>query len=101
MFHVQTNAQSVSGNWVIFETAMGTAVASYSDPDSVRNHLQSSGEAAVEIDGDGNGSLVVIPVEWIGDGERLIGSDRVLSRIGSDTRPVTVTLQSGLTIGFE
>lgn len=32
-------------------------------------------------DADGNGSGVVIPIAWLGDGEKLVGSCRVLDRM--------------------
>lgn len=84
-YHVQSNNQDPSGRWTIYADGQGTVVGRYSDPDDVRGHLHDLGidveNDTVTIDGDGNGSIVEVPISWIGDGEKLIGSKRVLDRI--------------------
>jgi len=78
---VVTNEYSASGKWEIFADEIGTRVGSYESPDDVRGHLCDIDVDYVSIDADGNGSIVTIPVDWIGDGEKLVGSHRVLSLI--------------------
>lgn len=85
-YHVQTNQQEPSGKWAIYADDQGTKVGSYESPDDVRGHFHDLGldveTDTVTVDGDGNGSIVSIPISWIGDGEKLIGSKRVLDLIG-------------------
>lgn len=85
-YHVQTNDQNPSGKWEIYADENGTKVGSYSCPHDVRGHFHDLGldveTDTVTVDGDGNGSIVEIPISWIGDGEKLIGSKRVMDLIG-------------------
>lgn len=84
-YHVQTNEQEPSGKWTIYADDQGTIVGRYDNPEDVRNHLHDIGldveTDTVTIDGDGNGSIVEIPIAWIGDGGKLIGSKRVIELI--------------------
>ena len=84
-YHVNTNDQEPSGKWTIYADDQGTVVGRHEDPDDVRGHLCDLGldveTDTVTIDGDGNGSIVEIPIAWIGDGEELVGSKRVMDLI--------------------
>ena len=80
-YHVNTNNQEPSGKWTIYADDQGTVVGRYDNPDDVRGHFHDIGLDTVTIDGDGNGSIVEIPIAWIGDGEKLVGSKRVLNLI--------------------
>ena len=76
-----TNEQSPTGRWTIYADDQGTIVGIYDDPADVREHLAGLELDAVAMDVDGNGSIAPVPIEWIGDGELLIGSLRALSLI--------------------
>jgi len=76
-----TNSQSPSGRWTIYADDQGTIVGLYDYPDDVRGHLAGLELDTVAMDVDGNGSIRQVPIEWIGDGEPLIGSDRALSLV--------------------
>lgn len=78
---VITNQYSGSGKWEIHADDQGTRIGTYDSPDDVRSHLCELGLFKVSIDADGNGSIVEIPIEWIGDGDSLVGSERVLALI--------------------
>ena len=84
-YHVNTGSQEFSGKWTIYADDQGTVVGRYGNPDDVRAHFHDIGldveTDTVTIDGDGNGSIVAIPIAWIGDGENLIGSKRVMDLI--------------------
>ena len=84
-YHVNTNNQEPSGKWTIYADDQGTVVGQHDNPDDVRGHFHDIGldveTDTVTIDADGNGSIVEIPIAWIGDGEPLVGSRRVLDRI--------------------
>jgi hypothetical protein len=81
-YHVNTNNQEPSGKWTIYADDQGTIVGRYDNPEDVRGHFHDLGldvdNDTVTIDGDGNGSIVEIPIAWIGDGEKLVGSKRVM-----------------------
>lgn len=49
--------------------------------ENVREWLESRKISSVEYDADGNGSIVLIPTEWIGDGSPLHMSRRCLDLI--------------------
>lgn len=87
-YHVQSNDQNPSGQWTIYADENGTVVGRYCDPNDVRAHLSDIGLDVVTIDGDGNGSIVEIPIAWIGDGEPLVGSKRVCDRIGEPVNEI-------------
>jgi len=78
---VLTNNQTDSGKWTIMADDQGTIVGLYDSPDDVRRHLCDLDLTTVSMDVDGNGSHRQVPVEWIGDGEQLIGSERALSLV--------------------
>lgn len=84
-YHVNTNNQELSGKWTIYADDQGTIVGRYDNPEDVRGHFHDIGldveTDTVTIDGDGNGSIVSIPISWIGDGEKLVGSKRVMDLI--------------------
>ena len=85
-YTVFTNVQADSGKWEIYADDQGTLIGMHDDPDRVRAHLHDLGvdveNDTVSIDGDGNGSMVAVPISWIGDGEPLVGSSRVMDLIG-------------------
>jgi hypothetical protein len=76
---VLTNEQTDSGCWEILADDIGTLVGSYDYPDDVRSHLYGLEIDTVLMDVDGHGTLRHVPLEWIGDGEKLVGSCRALS----------------------
>lgn len=78
---VQTNEQTNSGKWTIYADDQGTVVGLYDSPDDVRGHLCELGMESVAMDVDGNGTIRQVPVEWIGDGEALVGSARALQLV--------------------
>ena len=78
---VLTNAQSDSGQWTIYSDDQGTIVGKYDSPDDAREHLCSLGLESVAMDVDDDGTIRQVPVEWIGDGERLVGSARAMGLI--------------------
>ncbi len=80
-YSVMTNTQSPSGKWTVFADDLGTVVGLYSDPDDVRSHLCYLGLTTVAMDVDGNGSFAQVPVEWIGDGESIVLSERAMKLI--------------------
>jgi len=81
-YTVQTNDQHTGGQWLIYADDQGTIAGCYDNPDDVRGHICELGLKSVAMDVDGNGSMRQVPVEWIGDGEPLVGSERALQLIG-------------------
>ena len=79
---VLTNDQSPIGMWTIFVgDRERVAVWRSWSADDTRRHLCELNLESVSMDVDGNGSIRQVPVEWIGDGEKLIGSDRALALV--------------------
>ena len=81
---LSTNAQSPSGKWLLFVNDSGEATAdgiidAVEYPEDMRELLRYLGVDRVEMDVDDNGTMRQIPVEWIGDGDPLVGSRRALS----------------------
>lgn len=76
---VATNNQDPSGRWTIYADDQGTKVGQYDSPDDVRAHLCDLGLTEIDMDVDGHGTIRPVPVEWIGDGEPLVGSPRVMA----------------------
>jgi hypothetical protein len=70
--------------WTVFANANDPDIIGRFDTgDEVRSFLFdhsrfSDGDTVTLLDVDGLGSSVAIPIEWIGDGEPLVGSPRVL-----------------------
>lgn len=87
-YSVSTPAQNDSGKWLIYADDQGTVVGEYESADDARGHLCDLGLSmiAVETNLTGLGSTVEIPIDWIGDGQKLIGSQRVLDLICPPTR---------------
>lgn len=69
---------SINGEWQVSDTEH---VLWTGDAESARGWLQERGESVALCDVDGNGTMRPIPVEWLGDGERIEGSARALSLV--------------------
>jgi hypothetical protein len=73
--------------FVVYANAVdGDVLGRFDSGDDVRLFLYDhsrfdDGDLVVLRDADGNGSDCTIPIEWIGDGEPLVASRRVLDRI--------------------
>jgi len=80
-YMVSTNEQADSGKWTIYADDQGTIVGLYESPDDVRSHLCDMGLDSVDMDVDGHGTIRPVPVEWIGDGGPLIGSQRAMELV--------------------
>jgi hypothetical protein len=71
-------SNSIDGGPRLIDEA-GNIVYSTDYAADCRTYCQERGIDTVEFDADGNGSVVNLPVEWIGGGERLENSLRVLA----------------------
>ena len=65
----------------VVDESDGTLPYASVDPVEIRMLLEDDGITEILFDADGNGSMVLIPVVWIGDGAPLEGSARVFSLI--------------------
>jgi hypothetical protein len=75
-----SNFQAPSGYWTVLN--VGVPWIECCDPEEMRRILSDDyGMTTILFDLDGNGTMRQIPVEWIGDGERIEGSERALALI--------------------
>jgi hypothetical protein len=73
-------SNSISGGPKLINEA-GETICKSDYAEDCRTHCEEAGIETVEFDADGNGSIVSLPVEWIGDGEKLENSPRVLALV--------------------